>query len=131
MRNGYGPEVLNFALHLLSNIQPPNNYSQMIPNPHANQGNLFICKSSFNCIQDMNPMGSLPTSFYTSQPASLHGGQTNEPTSKPPTQQMGMNNCGQSNSNMNVRQVIIDVTSTPVQTYFMTYYFSKITWIVS
>ena len=56
----------------------------------------------------MNPMGSLPTSFYTSQPASLHGGQTNEPTSKPPTQQMGMNNCGQSNSNMNVRQVIID-----------------------
>ena len=79
----------------------------------------------------MNPMGSLPTSFYTSQPASLHGGQTNEPTSKPPTQQMGMNNCGQSNSNMNVRQVIIDVTSTPVQTYFMTYYFSKITWIVS
>ena len=38
MRTGYGPEVLNFALHLLSNIQPQNNYGQMIPNPHANQG---------------------------------------------------------------------------------------------
>lgn len=122
MRNGYGPEVLNFALHLLSNIQPPNNYGQMIPNPHANQGNHNFYQNKnevFNFpLSDMNPMGSLPTSFYTSQPASLHGGQTNEPTSKPPTQQMGMNNCGQSNSNMNVRQVIIDKQD---QTFFMTF----------
>lgn len=102
MKNGYGPDVVNFALHLLSNIQQPQpqHYGNMVPNQIQNQ--------------DMNPtIGSMAQPFYTShtsQPQSLHGGQTNEPpthgqSTKPTQNQINaMNNCAQSNSNMNVRQ---------------------------